>query len=98
MKRSTKPRAALRMKILCLEFSSLQRSVAVVVSRPDGTVAMEAEVVESGARTTRALGMIDDALRQSGLEREQLGHHGHRIVQVAAFHVRGAESDRVNHL
>jgi tRNA threonylcarbamoyl adenosine modification protein YeaZ len=55
------------MKILALEFSSPQRSVAVA-----GAAGEIVEVVEAGARATSALGMIDTALRQARLEREQI--------------------------
>ncbi|MGA2278752.1 MAG: tRNA (adenosine(37)-N6)-threonylcarbamoyltransferase complex dimerization subunit type 1 TsaB [Verrucomicrobiota bacterium] len=60
------------MTILALEFSSPQRSVAVV-RRGAGTASFVAsEVVETGAGGTRALGMVEDALRVAGLEREQI--------------------------
>jgi tRNA threonylcarbamoyladenosine biosynthesis protein TsaB len=60
------------MTILALEFSSSQRSVAVV-RRGAGDVSFVAsEVVETGAGRTRAFGMIEDALREAGLEREQI--------------------------
>ncbi|HWX21248.1 MAG TPA: tRNA (adenosine(37)-N6)-threonylcarbamoyltransferase complex dimerization subunit type 1 TsaB [Candidatus Binatia bacterium] len=55
------------MKILALEFSSPQRSVAVTAPG-----APAAEVVETGSSSTRALGMIDTALHQAQLEREQI--------------------------
>ena len=55
------------MKILALEFSSSQRSVAVA----DGGRAC-AEVIETGGRNTNAIGMIDAALREAKLEREQI--------------------------
>lgn len=54
------------MKILALEFSSGQRSVAVLNS---GDVS---EVVESGGRNTNAIGMIAEALRNAKVEREQI--------------------------
>ncbi len=60
------------MKILALEFSSDQRSVAVVeggageVSVPLGTA------VETATRHTHAFAMIEQALQQAGLEREQI--------------------------
>jgi tRNA threonylcarbamoyl adenosine modification protein YeaZ len=60
------------MKILAVEFSSPQRSVAVVPGIRSERCAIGSEVVETGARSTRALGMIDDALRQARLEREQI--------------------------
>ena len=71
--------------ILALEFSSPQRSVAVVCT---GNTKVAAEVVETGdgfcpgqknagassrqAGGTRALGMIEAVLREVGLEREQI--------------------------
>ena len=73
------------MTILALEFSSPQRSVAVVRT---GNTEVAAEVVETGAgfrpgqknagassrqaSGTRALGMIEAVLREAGLEREQI--------------------------
>jgi tRNA threonylcarbamoyladenosine biosynthesis protein TsaB len=60
------------MTILALEFSSGQRSVAVVRRRAGDASFVASEVVETGAGGTRALGMIDDALREAGLEREQI--------------------------
>jgi tRNA threonylcarbamoyl adenosine modification protein YeaZ len=57
------------MTILALEFSSLQRSVAVL-----GTAgaAIAAEVVETGGRGTNAFGMIERALAEAKIEREQI--------------------------
>jgi tRNA threonylcarbamoyladenosine biosynthesis protein TsaB len=60
------------MTILALEFSSGQRSVAVVRRRAGGASFVAGEAVETGAGGTRALGMIEDALREAGLEREQI--------------------------
>jgi tRNA threonylcarbamoyladenosine biosynthesis protein TsaB len=57
------------MTILALEFSSPQRSVAVL--RTDGT-AIAAEVVETGGRGTNAFGMIEQALAEAKIEREQI--------------------------
>ena len=54
------------MKILALEFSPPQRSVAVV----DGSACCE--VVEAAARHTDALGMIRKVLLATQLEREQI--------------------------
>jgi len=54
------------MKILALEFSSSQRSVAV--ARRDEL----SEIIESGADANAPLIMIEDALRQAELEREQI--------------------------
>ena len=53
------------MKILALEFSSAQRSVALVV---DGQVRGRAQ--ETGTRESRALSLIESALSAAGLERE----------------------------
>jgi len=55
------------MKILALDFSSPQRSVAVVDG--NGTVS---EAMEMGAERTQAFGMIEVALREAKLEREQI--------------------------
>lgn len=56
------------MKILAIEFSSSQRSVAVV----DGSSARSFEVSEAGSRAAHALQIIDTALTQAKLEREQI--------------------------
>src|SRR5689334_17885629 len=73
------------MKILALEFSSSQRSVAV--ANGDGAMS---EVVETSVRETHALGMIEAALRDTKLEREQIeciivglgpgSYHGIRVA------------------
>lgn len=55
------------MKILALEFSTEQRSVAVVA---DGKVCGEA--VEAGGRATRAFALIEKALREASMEREEI--------------------------
>ncbi len=61
------------MTILALEFSSEQRSVAVLRG---GTASQRAEllseVVETGALATHAFDMIGSALHEAGLEREQI--------------------------
>ena len=57
------------MKILALEFSSPQRSVAVSRARHGAQVA---EAVETGGRETKAFGLIESALQQAQLEREQI--------------------------
>jgi tRNA threonylcarbamoyl adenosine modification protein YeaZ len=57
------------MKILALEFSSEQRSAAVL----DTEMAERSGAAsESGGRTTRAFQLIDESLRQANLEREQI--------------------------
>ena len=57
------------MTILALEFSSPQRSVAVL--RTDGPVAA-AEAVETGGRGTNAFRMIEEVLARGEDEREQI--------------------------
>jgi tRNA threonylcarbamoyladenosine biosynthesis protein TsaB len=57
------------MTILALEFSSPQRSVAVLRA---GQPVAAAEVIESGGNTTNAFAMIGSALREAKLEREQI--------------------------
>jgi len=72
------------MKILALEFSSPQRSVAVLQSgdfnkssgqthKTGGEKFDASEVIETGPCGMDPIGMIDDALRQAGIEREQVG-------------------------
>jgi tRNA threonylcarbamoyladenosine biosynthesis protein TsaB len=63
------------MKILALEFSSQQRSVALVQSPPSAgphAAPSVSEVIETGGRATKAIGMIEEALRDAQLEREQI--------------------------
>jgi len=54
------------MTILALEFSSEQRSVAVVRGKAIS------EVVETGGRNTAAFAMVEKALAGAGVEREQI--------------------------
>jgi tRNA threonylcarbamoyladenosine biosynthesis protein TsaB len=60
------------MKILALEFSSPQRSVALVqkAAAPEGT--LEYEAVETGSHSSKPFEMIDEVLKQAQLEREQI--------------------------
>ena len=60
------------MKTLALEFSSPQRSVAVVHGRADAGPQALGEAIETGTRSTGALGLVEEALRQAQLEREQI--------------------------
>src|ERR1035438_4492910 len=57
------------MTILALEFSSPQRSVAVL--RTEGAV-MAAEAIETGRQRTNAFGMIEQVLAGTKIEREQI--------------------------
>ena len=64
------------MKILALEFSSIQRSVSVIrgmgsAPRADHTVDVS-EIVQTGGVGTNMLEMIDTALHQASIEREQI--------------------------
>jgi tRNA threonylcarbamoyl adenosine modification protein YeaZ len=59
----------LLMTILALEFSSLQRSVAVLRTG-DGQIA--AEAVESGGRNTAAFCMIEKVLAETKIVREEI--------------------------
>jgi tRNA threonylcarbamoyladenosine biosynthesis protein TsaB len=60
------------MTILALEFSSAQRSVAIVRGRAGGTASVVSEAVETGAGGTGAFAMIEAALREAQLERGQI--------------------------
>jgi len=60
------------MRILALEFSSAQRSVAVVQPKAEGLPRVVAEVVETGGIGTKPLAMLDAALGEAKLEREQI--------------------------
>lgn len=62
------------MKILALEFSSTQRSVAVV--QPGGNAlaapVISAEAVEAGGRSPNLLSLVEDAMRAAALDRAQI--------------------------
>jgi tRNA threonylcarbamoyl adenosine modification protein YeaZ len=60
------------MKILALEFSSGQRSVAVGDLAGATASRSLAEAVENGGRAVNAFAMIERVLRQARLEREQI--------------------------
>jgi tRNA threonylcarbamoyladenosine biosynthesis protein TsaB len=60
------------MKILALEFSSAQRSVAVLHGNSATRAHACAEVIETGARADQMLTMVEAALRQAQVEREQI--------------------------
>jgi tRNA threonylcarbamoyladenosine biosynthesis protein TsaB len=59
------------MKILAVEFSSAQRSVALVEKGRKGTACLS-EVIESGGRAVRGIGAIEEVLLQAQTEREQV--------------------------
>src|SRR5882724_6402098 len=59
------------MKILALEFSSPQRSVAVVQGRAGADSV--SEVIETApGNSMKPLGMVESALKRAGVEREQV--------------------------
>src|SRR4051794_11753554 len=59
------------MKILALEFSTMHRSVAVADS--DGVQALvRGSASEVGARETKAFSMIQSALAEAKMEREEI--------------------------
>lgn len=60
------------MKILALEFSSRQRSVALVQTANSPAAFLEHEAIETGARSAGPFEMIEEVLRQSATEREQV--------------------------
>lgn len=60
------------MKILAIDFSSSQRSVALVQEEASPERIMEHEVVETGTQPGKPFEMIEEVLRQAGLEREQI--------------------------
>jgi tRNA threonylcarbamoyl adenosine modification protein YeaZ len=60
------------MKILALEFSSPQRSVAVTQEQKGAGPLALGEAIETGARSTNALRLVEEALRQAQVERAQV--------------------------
>ena len=60
------------MKILALEFSSAQRSAAVVESSPGKAPVLLGTATETGDHKTKAFHLIEQALRSARLEREQI--------------------------
>jgi len=66
------------MKILALEFSSPQGSAAVVHARADAGPLALGEAIETGARSTNTLGLVEEALRQAQLDCAQPSSSKHR--------------------
>ena len=65
----TSRNVAFRMKILAIEFSSAQRSVALVQQSP---TSIEQEAVETGPAPNRPFSQIDEVLRRASVERGQI--------------------------
>ncbi len=60
------------MKILALDFSSPQRSVALVQQLDASEAGKAYEVVETGSQSSRPFAMIEEVLRQARVELEQV--------------------------
>jgi tRNA threonylcarbamoyl adenosine modification protein YeaZ len=60
------------MKILAVEFSSAQRSVAIVRDGGSGQGTVAGEVIDSSTGAGGALPLMEEVLRAAGLEREQI--------------------------
>jgi tRNA threonylcarbamoyladenosine biosynthesis protein TsaB len=60
------------MKILALDFSSTQRSVALIQHQEPPGGELEFEAVETGEGPSKPFDMIEEVLRQAGIEREQI--------------------------
>jgi tRNA threonylcarbamoyladenosine biosynthesis protein TsaB len=60
------------MKILAFEFSSPQRSVALVEQAETPSAKIEVEAMETGTGPNKPFGMIEQVLKQARLERNQI--------------------------
>jgi len=60
------------MKILAIDFSSPQMSVAVAAGENSSKATVLSEVIDTGARAGGALGMVESVLRDARVEREQI--------------------------
>jgi tRNA threonylcarbamoyladenosine biosynthesis protein TsaB len=67
-----KPNGGLRMKILALEFSSPQRSVAIVQADASAGVVSLCEAVAAGVEGPKTFGLVERVLNDARLEREQI--------------------------
>ncbi|MEO7297709.1 MAG: tRNA (adenosine(37)-N6)-threonylcarbamoyltransferase complex dimerization subunit type 1 TsaB [Verrucomicrobiota bacterium] len=61
------------MKILAVEFSSEQRSIALVEQQPDGRGRVCGFAEEKGGRTSHAIHLVERVLQQAGVQREEIG-------------------------
>jgi tRNA threonylcarbamoyladenosine biosynthesis protein TsaB len=64
--------AVLLFMVLAIEFSSAQRSVALVGHSDQTGATLLAQVVETGGRAARACAMIEQALRECGADRQNI--------------------------
>jgi len=60
------------MKILAVEFSSEQRSVAIVSSSAGSSSQLSGRAVGKGGRTAHAFALVEQALQQARIEREEI--------------------------
>jgi tRNA threonylcarbamoyl adenosine modification protein YeaZ len=60
------------MNVLAIEYSSSQRSIAVLATDSAGKTVTSAEVLETGGRAANTFQSLEAALHQAGLEREQI--------------------------
>jgi tRNA threonylcarbamoyladenosine biosynthesis protein TsaB len=60
------------MKILALEFSSEQRSVAIIDSSKEAALQVCGSAVEKGGRVAHAFALIEQAMHQAQMEREEI--------------------------
>ena len=67
-----KPTGELPMKILAVEFSSELRSVALVEKLPDGTSRVRGSALEKGGRNAHAFDLVELALQEAKMEREEI--------------------------
>ena len=60
------------MKILAVEFSSEERSVAIVEKLPGKESQLRGSALEKGGRSAHAFALVEQALQQSQMEREEI--------------------------
>ncbi len=60
------------MRILAIEFSSEQRSAALVECQEGRSPQCLGETIETGERSTQAVSLVESALREAQVEREQV--------------------------
>lgn len=60
------------MKILAVEFSSEERSVAIVEKLPGGLVQVRGSASEKGGRSAHAFALIEQTLQEAKMKREEI--------------------------